>query len=497
MYLTRKELDKPDLNWEESGIVIKFYPLRYPSHSLFKLNIMQMAMHAATPAAALPSAQVVGNAFVAQYYHILHQSPELVYKFYQDSSVLSRPESDGTMTSVSTMDAINRKIQALEYKNYKAEIKTADAQESYQAGVIVLVTGCLTGKDNVRRKFSQTFFLAPQEKGYFVLNDVFRYVEESEPLETTSASVTGVIDSAPTAPLASEPEPTDVPEDPAFDPATSFEEEDLHNGAEVCDPSDNEEGSVLEEEIVDEPPINSTGMKLVKVTKMYSASASVYVPTSSLRRAPANPDKQMLVSSKPSPEPEAAPTGESAPESSNAHDEVEGHSIYVRNLPLNATGAQLEEEFKGFGAIKPGGVQVRSSKQQGYCFGFVEFELVESMLKAIEASPVTIGGRQAVVEEKRTTTRGKFFLNGHVVYYAVGRGRYPSGRGGFRNDNFRGRGNFGGRGYGRNEFRNQGEFSSWPKGPGGRGGEGYQRVDQNGNGRFGRQGGTNKTSGPA
>ncbi|KAK2979645.1 hypothetical protein RJ640_015053 [Escallonia rubra] len=390
-----------------------------------------MAMHAATPAAALPSAQVVGNAFVEQYYHILHQSPELVYKFYQDSSVLSRPESDGTMTSVSTMDAINRKIQALEYKNYKAEIKTADAQESYQAGVIVLVTGCLTGKDNVRRKFSQTFFLAPQEKGYFVLNDVFRYVEESEPLETTSASVNGVIDSAPTAPLASEPESTDVPVDPAFDPATSFEEEDLHNGAEVCDPSDNEEGSVLEEEIVDEPPTNSTQNEvsmvdnadpsaiqeekksyasIVKVTKMSPASASVYVPTSSLRRAPANADKQMLVSSKPSPEPEAAPTGESAPESSNAHEEVEGHSIYVRNLPLNATVAQLEEEFKGFGAIKPGGVQVRSSKQQGYCFGFVEFESVESMQKAIEASPVTIGGRQAVVEEKRTTTRGKLNL---------------------------------------------------------------------------------------
>ena len=62
-----------------------------------------MAMLAASPAAMLPSAQVVGNAFVEQYYHILHQSPEVVYKFYQDSSVLSRPDSDGVMTSVTTM----------------------------------------------------------------------------------------------------------------------------------------------------------------------------------------------------------------------------------------------------------------------------------------------------------------------------------------------------------------------------------------------------------
>lgn len=41
------------------------------------------------------------------------------------------------------------------------------------------------------------------------------------------------------------------------DRATSFEEEDLNNGPEVCDPSDNDEGSVIEEEIV-EPPAHSS-----------------------------------------------------------------------------------------------------------------------------------------------------------------------------------------------------------------------------------------------
>lgn len=47
----------------------------------------------------------------------------------------------------------------------------------------MLVTGCLTGKDNLRRKFAQSFFLAPQDNGFFVLNDVFRYVEDREPSE--------------------------------------------------------------------------------------------------------------------------------------------------------------------------------------------------------------------------------------------------------------------------------------------------------------------------
>lgn len=41
---------------------------------------------------------------------------------------------------------------------------------------------------------------------------------------------------------------------------------------------------------------------------------------------------------------------------------VDGYSIYIRNLPLNATPAQLEEEFKRFGPIKSDGVQVRSNK---------------------------------------------------------------------------------------------------------------------------------------
>ncbi|GMQ10952.1 hypothetical protein CsSME_00053755 [Camellia sinensis var. sinensis] len=421
-----------------------------------------MAMQTASPAAALPSAHVVGNAFVEQYYHILHESPELVYKFYQDSSVLSRPDSNGVMTSVTTMQAINDKILSLDYGNYKAEIKTADAQESYKEGVIVLVTGCLTGKDNVRKKFTQTFFLAPQEKGYFVLNDVFRYVEESESLEViNSVTVNNGINNsnATMSPLPLDPEPIRGPDHPPLEPVATFQTEDLNNGPEVCDPSDHEEGSVLEEEVIDEPPTHSSQIEtytvvssdpsdaheqkksyasIVKVSKVAKASTRVYVPTSNTRVVPANADLQSLGSAKPSPELEAsAPTGDSAPQSTDAHEEVEGYSIHVRNLPVNAMVAQLEEEFRKFGSIKRG---VGSSA----------------------------------------------------------RGRYPSGRGGFRNDNFRSRGNFGGggggRSFGRNEFRNQGEFSGRPKGPSGHNGENYQRVDQNGSGRGGRQGGMNKSA---
>ncbi|KAL9252839.1 Nuclear transport factor 2-like protein [Drosera capensis] len=158
-------------------------------------------------------------------------------------------------------------------------------------------------------------------------------------------------------------------------------------------------------------------------------------------------------------------------------------------MPLNLTADELEAEFKKFGPIKQGGVQVRSNWQMGTCYGFVEYLSSSSMESAIQASPILIGGRKAVVEMKRTTSR----VEG-------GRGRFPSSRGayrsdgfrgdsfqrdGFRNDGVRGRGGFsGGRGYGRSDYGGRGEYSS-PRGDGeyssrggrgpGRGGDGYQR----------------------
>ncbi|XP_039058094.1 nuclear transport factor 2-like isoform X3 [Hibiscus syriacus] len=445
----------------------------------------------------IPSAQVVGNAFVEQYYHILHQSPDLVHRFYQDSSCLSRPDMYGNMTKVTTIQAINEKVLSLNYEDYTAEIKTVDAQDSFEKGVIVVVSGCLTGKDNIRKKFTQTFFLAPQDNGYFVLNDVFRYIADTE--LQNNVLVNEISEQGST--YATTPEPG-LPHDHLLDdPLINPEEEDINNGAEVCDPSDEEEGSVIEEEVVEPQNVVSQNesvvadesvpavlqdapkksyASIVKVMKSSSPSTPVHTTTGNVRAAPA--EQWSTVSAKPAPTTPtvAVPNSDNAPESSNENEE--GHSIYVRNLPYNATPAQLEETFKKFGPIKHNGIQVRSNKQ-GFTFGFIEFTTPSSVQSALEASPITIGDRQAAVEEKRTSTR--------VV--SSGRGRYESGKGGFRSDSFRGRGNFindRGGGYGRNEFRNQGEFSVRPKGPGRRSGDSYQWANQNGRG--GRQGGPPK-----
>lgn len=447
-----------------------------------------MASEQQTPAGSSHTAQVVGNAFVHQYYHILHQSPELVHRFYQDISKLGRPEENGNMSSVTTMQAINEKILSLDYGEYRAELKTVDAQESFNGGVTVLVTGYLTGKDNVSRNFTQSFFLAPQDKGYFVLNDIFRYMEDVSHPDGKQGFGDDV-----QAPVTPDQDPSPL-QDNKFTEETAVVTEEV-NELEEYNPSENSEGSVVEEEVpvaevVDETPndsqvVSESNSKIEEEApkKTYASIVKVMkesaVPPSTAaapppRSLPKNNEAQISNTSPPAPIVETPISCSTTTENGNSQEgEADGYSIYIKGLPLNATPAMLEDEFIRFGPIKSGGIQVRSNRQQGFCFGFVEFEVASAVQSALEASPIIIGGRQAHVEEKKSSnSRGN------------NRGRFPPGRGvGFRNEGARGRGNYGGgRSYSRGgDFNNRNDFGS-NRGRGGfsnRGGDGYQRGADN------------------
>ena len=57
-------------------------------------------------------------------------------------------------------------------------IHSVDAQSSANGGIIIQVIGEMSNNSEAWRKFAQTFFLAEQPNGYFVLNDIFRYLKE-------------------------------------------------------------------------------------------------------------------------------------------------------------------------------------------------------------------------------------------------------------------------------------------------------------------------------
>ncbi|XP_021718387.1 ras GTPase-activating protein-binding protein 1-like [Chenopodium quinoa] len=445
------------------------------------------------------SAETVGNAFVGQFYKILHQSPELVYRFYQDSSTMSRPGPDGALATVTAMEGIKGLILSLDCTDYKVEILTADAQASYMNGVIVLVTGCLTGKDNVRRNFTESFFLAPQNKGgFFVLNDTFRFIEEDSTPEVNSVEEKDVDKSAPASPV--------VPVEDTIETSnvTVNHAPVAEDVTKTISISEDEPKLTVTEKAVPQASVDS-GLKVQPVAETLSnghvdapkksyasllkngnegaTKTPVQRPTIAAK-APTSKAPQKNVAASPVVQPTrpAAPVSatvseSSAPNGSNGNTAVQseekGHSVYIGDLPFDATPAQIEQEFKKFGRIKHNGIQVRSNK--GYCFGFVEYEDATAKQKAIELGYINIGGKEAFIEEKKTSTK---VVNGVSTY--------PSGRNGFRNDGFRGRGNFsnGGRGYVRSDNgRRNGEVSS----RGNRNGDGF--VYQNGGGRGGlRQG---------
>lgn len=74
---------------------------------------------------------------------------------------------------------INAQIMSTDYTGYVIELQNVDSQTSYMGGVLIFVTGSFTTPNAVIKKFTQSFFLAPQGNGsYFVLNDMFRFVSE-------------------------------------------------------------------------------------------------------------------------------------------------------------------------------------------------------------------------------------------------------------------------------------------------------------------------------
>ncbi|KNA24001.1 hypothetical protein SOVF_020190 [Spinacia oleracea] len=464
------------------------------------------------PADNIPPADIVGSAFARQYYSILQQSPALVYRFYQENSKLGRPENADIMGFTTTMDAIDAEIQS--YGSLKADIKFVDAQESYNGGVIVLVTGSMINADDSRRGFTQTFFLAPQDKGFFVLNDMFRYVEDDchqnerqngfvalptpnqvleevppvqenyimeesngevyNPHENGEVPVEEVEEEEPVAEVVNE-----VPNDPqVIVPESKVQVVAESNGKFVAESNGKvvaeSNGKLVAEsndKVVAEPPNDSQTPKR-SYASIVMKDTRVSAPSPNFPKSmPKTQEQQKTVTEVPL----SAPLPYSADmiDDGNNHEaEGEGYSIYIKNLPFNIPYSVVEEALSRFGPIKNDGIQIR--KNNSFGFGFVEFEAAGAARSAIEASPIMIAGRSVVVEEKKSTnSRGPF------------RGRFPPGRGGggFRGEGGRGRGGYGGgRGYGRGE-NNRNDFGN--RG-GGRGyhnrSEGYQRNDQNGNG---------------
>ncbi|KAF8853658.1 hypothetical protein BDZ45DRAFT_694114 [Acephala macrosclerotiorum] len=125
----------------------------------------------------------VGWYFVEQYYTTLSKSPEKLHLFYGTrSQFVSGQEAEVSAVAVGR-SAIQERIKQLDFQDCKVRVSNVDSQASYE-NIVIQVIGETSNKSADLKKFVQTFVLAQQPTGYFVLNDIFRYINEEGEEET-------------------------------------------------------------------------------------------------------------------------------------------------------------------------------------------------------------------------------------------------------------------------------------------------------------------------
>ncbi|KAL8486709.1 hypothetical protein ACS0TY_022950 [Phlomoides rotata] len=426
-----------------------------------------------TTAFPLPvTAAQVGTYFVGQYYQMLQNQPDYVHQFYSDASTMLRIDGN-TRETASAMLQIHQLIMSLSYSGI--EIKTAHSLESWNGGVLVMVSGSMYVKGfSGRKKFVETFFLAPQEKGYFVLNDIFHYVDEElvlqhpiaylpqSNLESKIHSSAIVRDQAPSYMLGGDIQarefaaPAKIEENGPVVNGYNYSEEQMQQVPETekiieenfpVQSNGSLHGAVnsvpdrfsspVEESVVE--PQKHTYASILQVAKGLSTPA---VTSQSTYNKPATPDWQHIPET-----PSQAPAASSNPiersgidtieDTSAMDDDVEVKSVYVRNVPTNMSASEIADEFKKFGKLKPDGVAIRTRKDIDVCYAFVEFDDIFGVQNAIKASMVDIGGHELYIEGRRPNRN-------NAIRGGRGRGR---GRVSYQMEGTRGR--FGGRGFSR------------------------------------------------
>ncbi|KAJ3469273.1 hypothetical protein MRS44_003338 [Fusarium solani] len=150
----------------------------------------------------------VGWYFVEQYYTTLSKSPEKLHLFYgKRSQFVYGLEAEVANVSVGRQ-AIQERIKALDFQDCKVRVSNVDSQASFE-NIVIQVIGETSNKAGEPKKFVQTFVLAQQPSGYFVLNDILRYIDDETDDESAAAPEEPVEE-----PEVAEEEPAAAPVEP-------------------------------------------------------------------------------------------------------------------------------------------------------------------------------------------------------------------------------------------------------------------------------------------
>jgi RNA recognition motif-containing protein len=358
--------------------------------------------------ASSPTLLSVSKQFVHSFYKILHQSPQELHRFYKESSSFTYGSEATYGTSdetVSGLEGITKKIQQLEFQNCRVTLSVVDAQSSIQGGIIIMVVGHLSNREESPRKFVQTFYLAEQSnatsRGYYVQNDIFRYLDEpqeesegqegeqqkefapsepSPPPEVNKESRPAVSEETPVskvqkeAPQQSEPSPKPTP---------------VATGANIQDREESAKPPAPVKKVTPPAPIEDN--KPISWAGVISKAQPQAEPST----APAIVNKS-TVSQK----------ATAAPARKEAERPAGNASLFVSNVPFSATEEQVRAIFVQFGEVKS--VSVNTNKG----LAFIDMATADIALKAIDSGrngELVLEGRTLSVVEKKPQKQGGSF----------------------------------------------------------------------------------------
>jgi hypothetical protein len=389
-----------------------------------------------------PTATLVGRSFVKLYYTHLSEDPNNLHRFYKDESVLSHgvEGQESEIEEVYGQKNIHQKILSMDYKKSKASLSLVDCQLSLNGGVVVSVVGQLFNESQspvVARRFLQVFFLAVQPSsntsggvGYFVLNDIFRFLKEPTVVVTTVS--TPMANANPT-PVLTTPLPASTPAIPVSTETTHQtsapvkahahdhkQNQHQHRGSHYAQSHSNEKHT--------EPQVTTA----TQPNNVVSSPPVVVLAPQQQQQAPPQQTPQAVSGKKQNLPPvtiELINPEELTPKTwahlvggpaymehirtkvdttktvqlPNNNDDDETMSdlkLYVSNIPYMSTRQALESEFKKYGPIR----YINWKNNRGYAF--VEYDTeegVNAVIKHIEKDPIVLEGRTLRIERKKTT----------------------------------------------------------------------------------------------
>lgn len=80
---------------------------------------------------------------------------------------------------MAAQQSIRDRIRELKFSNCRVRVENVDAQESF-SNILVCVIGRISNDRQPARKFVQSFVLAPQLNGFYVLNDISRFLKDDD-----------------------------------------------------------------------------------------------------------------------------------------------------------------------------------------------------------------------------------------------------------------------------------------------------------------------------